>query len=164
MNRPPALTARIFVGLVVLTLGVLWTLDNLGMLDASRIIYWWPVVALGWGVIYLFGLGVRRNVNLGAFWTIIGAISLLNTFGVIHVTVFALWPVFLIVMGASMVLRGWRGTGWIHGATDSGSRPNVTVFLGGCEHKVTGQDLSSADVTAIMGAMCSTLGTLAGAR
>jgi len=153
VNRPPALTARIFVGLVVLTLGVLWTLDNLGMLDASRIIYWWPVVALGWGVIYLFGLGVRRNVNLGSFWTIIGAISLLNTLGVIHVTIFALWPVFLVVMGASMVFRGWRGTGWIKGAADSGSRPNVTVFLGGAEHKVVGQDLRSADVTAIMGAM-----------
>jgi len=92
-------------------------------------------------------------VNLGAFWTIIAAVSLLNAFGVIHVTIFGLWPVFLVVMGASMVLRGWRGTGWVQGAADSGSRPNVTVFLGGAEHKVVGQDLRSADVTAIMGAM-----------
>jgi hypothetical protein len=36
-------------GVIVLSLGVLWTLDNLGQIDASRVVRWWPAVALAWG-------------------------------------------------------------------------------------------------------------------
>ena len=153
MNERPVVPSRVLVGLIVLTLGVLWTLDNLGMLDASRIIRWWPLVALGWGLIRLLGIGVRRRVFRGAFWTIIGGVSLLNTLDVTRVTVFDLWPVFLLVIGASLVLRGWRGTSWISGSSEAGTRLNATAIMAGMERKVVSQEFRGGDVTAVLGGL-----------
>jgi predicted membrane protein len=150
MNGSRTVTARLFIGLVVLTLGVLWTLDNLGMTDASEIVRWWPLVAIAWGLLHLFGIGVRPRVNIGALWTIIGVLALLGTLGVIHFTIFALWPLFLVLIGGSLVLRGWRGTSWIQSGTSHSSQPNVTAILSGAQHKIVGQDFQGADVTAVL--------------
>src|SRR5262249_44175003 len=40
----PRLTPQVVVGLMVITLGVLFTLDNLGILDARDYIVYWPIV------------------------------------------------------------------------------------------------------------------------
>src|SRR5947209_4283289 len=100
MNDRPVITTRLFFGLVVLALGVLWTLDNLGVLDASTIVRWWPLLALGWGMMRLTGAGCPRRPAVGAFWMIVGGVALLRPLGLTHDTIADLWPVFLIAIGA----------------------------------------------------------------
>ena len=62
-RRRPPLTARLVMGLVFVTLGALWTLDNLHVLDASSILRWWPVLLLIYGLARLTGLGARRTAG-----------------------------------------------------------------------------------------------------
>lgn len=150
MNDRSPMTARVFIGLVVLTLGVLWTADNLGMLDASQIVQWWPLIAITWGLMHVLGLGARRRMISGLIWVIVGAVSLLNTLDITHVSVFDLWPMFLLVVGGSMVMRGWRGTSWVSGVTETESRINVSAFMAGSERKVVTQEFRGGDVTAVM--------------
>jgi Domain of unknown function (DUF5668) len=148
-DRSP-MTARVFIGLVVLTLGVLWTLDNLGMIDASQVVQWWPLIALTWGLMHVLGLGARRRMISGLIWVIVGGVSLLNTLDITHVSVFDLWPMFLLVVGGSMVLRGWRGTSSVSGSTDTGSRLNASAFMAASERKIVAQDFRGGDATAVM--------------
>jgi hypothetical protein len=144
------MTARVFIGLIVLTLGVLWTADNLGMLDASRIVRWWPLIALTWGLMHVLGLGARKRVIAGLIWMIVGVVFLLNALDITHVSIFDLWPLFLLVIGGSMVMRGWRGTSWVSGATDTGSRLRASAFMAGSERKVVAQDFSGGGADAVM--------------
>jgi len=151
MTERPVVGSRLIFGLVVLTLGVLWTLDNLGVLDASQILQWWPLIPLTWGVMSLTGLGCSRRPVQGAIWTVVGGVSLLHTLGLLQATVFDLWPLILIAIGASIVTRAWSGGAWVRGGRDAGSRINTFAFMAGAERKVVTQALTGGDVGAIMG-------------
>lgn len=150
MNDRSPITARVFIGLVVLTLGVLWTADNLGMLDASQVVRWWPLIAITWGLMHALGIGARRRVILGVIWVIVGVVFMLNALDITNVSIFDLWPLFLLVVGGSMVLRGWRGTSSVSASTDAGSRLNASAFMAASERKVVAQDFRGGDVTAVM--------------
>src|SRR5689334_21710890 len=107
-NRP-RLSGRMVWGLVVLTLGVLWTLDNLGQIDASRVVQWWPAVALAWGLMLLSGVNGRRRLVAGWIWTTIGALSILRPLGIADADVTSFWPLLLVFVGATLVRRAWLG-------------------------------------------------------
>jgi hypothetical protein len=87
----------------------------------------------------------------GAIWLLVGGISLLNTLGFSSASVFDLWPLFLIAIGASLVFRAWRGSGWTGGSDEGGPRLTSFAFMAGAERKVVAQDFRSGDVTAVMG-------------
>ena len=49
-------------GLILIALGALWTLSNLGRLDLVQTLRtWWPVSLVLWGVLELAGALLRRQ-------------------------------------------------------------------------------------------------------
>ena len=63
------------------------------------------------------------------------------------------WPVALILIGSSLVWRGFRsglGRG-ADGGKDPGTRMSAFAVLGGVERRYTSQEFRGGDVTAIMG-------------
>jgi hypothetical protein len=153
MNERPLVTGRLVWGLVVLTLGVLWTLDNLGQLDASQVVRWWPAVALGWGVMLLTGAGGRKRTGPGWFWTILGGLAILRPLGVASLDLFDFWPVILILVGGSLVFRAWTGRTWLEQGTETGPRLRASAFLGGAERKVITQEFASGEINAVIAGM-----------
>jgi predicted membrane protein len=150
-----AVTPRIVLGLVVIGLGVLFTLDNLGVIAAGEILRWWPALVLAFGLARLTGTCCRRSLTTGVFFSLLGALLLLSRFDFIHVDLWDFWPVMLIAVGGSMVagaLRRARGAD-VPGApgVDSGSTFSQFVVWAGIERKVSTQDFRGGDVTAIMG-------------
>jgi hypothetical protein len=145
------MNARLFFGVVVLVLGVAWTLDNLGIIDASQYLQWWPAVALGWGLLLLAGIGVRQQTVPGLFWTVIGGAALLNTLDLIHISIFHMWPLLLIAVGGSIVARAWRGEATNASGAEPGARFNTFVLMGGTERKVTSQSFRHGELSAVMG-------------
>jgi hypothetical protein len=150
MNERPLLTGRLLWGLSILTLGVLWTLDNLGQLDASRVVRWWPVLPLFWGVSLLTGLGGRRRTVPGWWWTVFGGLAILRPLGITSLEVFDFWPVIFILIGASLVYRAWTGQSLVHDGTETGARLNASVVLGGSERKVVTQEFASGEINAVI--------------
>jgi hypothetical protein len=150
MTTRPVLTGRMLWGVIVLALGVLWTLDNLGQIDASRVVRWWPAVALAWGLCLLTGMSGRRLPLAGWIWTIVGAVSLLHPLGIADINVFDLWPMLLILGGGMLVLRAWKGQPPAGTADVSGPRFDATAILAGSQRKVVSQEFSFGDVTAIL--------------
>ena len=95
----------LFIGVWITTLGVIFLLDQLGIVSAHvSFRFVWPgiLIALGlWGVF---------STNPGhRFWGVValtwGAFSLSNALGYMHFGVASLWPLILIGLGISMLLN-----------------------------------------------------------
>jgi hypothetical protein len=100
---------RLVFGVVVIVLGVLFTLDSVGLLDAGRVLRWWPVVPILYGVARLTGFNCRQNTLAGAIFTIAGALILLHDFDVIGLDPWSLfWPFVLLAVGFAMVRGSLR--------------------------------------------------------
>ena len=153
-NRLP-LTGRLVFGLVVITLGVLFTLDNLGLLSAGEILRWWPALLLAYGLIRLTGVSGRQSTVPGVIFTLAGALLLLHEFDFIQIDPWDLWPAVLVVIGGSMVVGAMRRTRGGDAPVGPGAATDSTfstfVMWSGIERKVVSLDFRGGDVTAIMG-------------
>ena len=96
------------LGIGIAALGVILILDNFGLIDASVLAPYWPILLILWGVSHLVQRFSSRRVFLGLSWIAVGAIILLNNLGVISVGIQVLWPVILVIVGGSLLLRGGR--------------------------------------------------------
>lgn len=67
----------------------------------------------------------KSNVFWGAILVIAGTLFLLDNFGIVSVNLSLLWPIFLIVLGAFILL----GRNWV--SADAGDLKEVSVPLGG---------------------------------
>lgn len=105
--RPVALssrlTPRLVFGLAVMGVGALLTLDNLGVLDARPFLRFWPVALIGIGVAKLAQPREAGQRTSGFIWLSLGVAFLLSSLGLIALD--QLWPLALLVVGASMVFR-----------------------------------------------------------
>ena len=150
MKETQRITGRMVWGLVVLTLGVLWTLDNLGQIDASQVLRWWPLVPLAWGVLLLSGMNGRKNPRAGWIWTAIGAYSILRPLGIANADVFDFWPLVLVFIGWSLFYRSWKGA---PAATSvSGPRIDASAFLAGSQRKVVTDAFTAIDINSVIAA------------
>ena len=101
-HAPPLDLSRLLLGLVVLTLGVLYLLDAAGTLDAGETIDdWWPTVIVAIGVFQLLEEPQRpvRPLILSG----IGIALLLSTADVLDSDY--VWPLVLIVVGLGILAR-----------------------------------------------------------
>src|SRR6266849_5067399 len=96
-------TSRLIIGLTVIALGVLFTLDNLGIVSARDELRWWPVALIAYGLTRLVGIGCRRGLLAGSVFTIAGVWVLLNNFHVIDRSFWDLWPILLVIWGIAIV-------------------------------------------------------------
>ncbi|HXS82455.1 MAG TPA: DUF5668 domain-containing protein [Methylomirabilota bacterium] len=151
-ERPgPRLTGRLVFGLVLVACGLMWTLQNLGVPGVDEFLRWWPAALVVYGLVRLTGLDGTRRVASGAIVTLIGAWLLGREFGIIHISIFRLWPVWMVVVGSVLVWRSMRGPGIEHDSSDRTSYPRPFAFMGGNARKVDSQELVGLEATAVMG-------------
>jgi len=145
------ITARLVFRAVLVTLGILWTLDNLGLADAEQFLQWWPALLIGYGLLRLTGLDGTRRVVSGVLFVLAGGWMLAHSLGYVHVSIFRLWPVFMIVIGASLVWRSTRGPGGTSDSSDAHAYPRPFAFMGGIVRTIESQSLVGLEATAVMG-------------
>ncbi|HEX2122768.1 MAG TPA: DUF5668 domain-containing protein, partial [Thermoanaerobaculia bacterium] len=75
------ITPRLIVGFGILTLGILWTLDNIDFLESERITQWWPLILVAIGVVRLFDRLSSRSVSVALI--IVGIMLLLDSIDLI---------------------------------------------------------------------------------
>lgn len=162
------LGGRLWIGFAVLALGVLWTLDNLDILESEPILDWWPVVLILIGLSHLSGGRGGARPVAGFVWLGVGAWLLAHNLGYVDWGIWQLWPVLLVVLGGSIVVRSLRGPSpsrWGpmraalregEQAAPAGGPPGADTFSStaiwaGVDRKVTSQSFRGGDITAIMG-------------
>jgi predicted membrane protein len=140
---------RLLLGLTVLTIGAVFLLDALGVLNADRAIdHWWPVVIVAGGLLTL----AERPPALmrGTILTGIGVVLLLFTTDLLHRNAWNyVWPAVVIILGLVIVLR-WRGRAVITGANEEDVVRSTAVF-GGPNLVCTSRQFAGAWLTAVFG-------------
>jgi predicted membrane protein len=141
---------QLILGLVIVSLGVLLTLDTLGMADARDYIRFWPagLIAIGLGKLWE-GRHSHSGVLGGMVLTGIGAWLLLNEFDILRANVWELWPIFLVLFGVSIV---WRSLSGRRAApNDNNSVLSAVAVLSGVNRGNNSATFRGGDLTAIMG-------------
>jgi predicted membrane protein len=96
---------HLFSGLVFVTVGAVFLLGNMGILDVDRIIRFWPVILIAAGLFKIVESGEDYAQSGGIFWVVVGGLFLLGNLGILRVAFRDLWPVVLIGIGALMLWR-----------------------------------------------------------
>lgn len=165
-------------GVVLLIVGLAFLLSNLGVLPIEEIRRYWPVILIVWGAGLALGYGGRFGRGLGpgfgihrllwgGMWMVTGGLLLLQNFGYIHGDVWqVIWPVMLIFLGISFLLRKrWQGLppggqGVSAGGLGSGpssplggganSLDEATIF-GGVNRRIDSQDFEGGRLSSVFG-------------
>lgn len=142
-----------WLGLVFLTLGSLWLLDNLGFVDSAPIVRLWPVVLIVFGIARLTGVFGPRRPVWGAMLTGAGSLLLLNSLGMINFGFDELWAVALVFIGSMILYRSYRGQQERTSSTSASEKLNVVAVMGGVVRKIESPAFRGGEVTAVMGSV-----------
>jgi hypothetical protein len=96
---------RLLLGIGLAAAGLLFTLDNVDLIDAEEWFRWWPALVVAFGV-GLIATGTTAAQHIGGIvWTAIGAWLLLDNLGLVRFDPWDLWPLGLVAGGVALVLR-----------------------------------------------------------
>ncbi|MDK2931825.1 MAG: hypothetical protein PWR07_1956 [Bacillota bacterium] len=134
----------ILLGLLILTLGIVWLLRNLGVVEADiggLIATYWPALLIIWGLDAIFSAvsphsnGGSRSQGVfsasgifGLVLVILGVVIIGRNLGLYHVDLSiiwrVLWPIVIILIGWSLI-RGSSAAGGTYWAVMSGIERKV---------------------------------------
>ncbi len=164
-------------GVLLVAVGVLFTLDNFGVLRAGDVFDYWPLVLVGVGLARIFGGSPRQRLG-GSIVALAGCLMLLRTLHLLWFRLHDLWPFFLVLAGGLLVWQAMRprpasgGAGGDVGARamdglragleasepwrdrdpqESGSVLHEFAFMGGGDRVVRSQEFRGGKVDAILG-------------
>lgn len=145
---------QLIIGLIVITLGVLYMLENLGIIEAQNYIKFWPVLIVLYGTSRIIQCETVPQKMWGVFWVLVGGLWVLDKADVIYFSIWDLWPLIFVVLGISLIWRTSRrdrvtGIGAAYG--DGNSTINALAMMGGFKRMNDSQDFRGGEITAIMG-------------
>ena len=142
------LTGQLITGLVLAALGILFTLDNLDVLEARDFLRYWPVIFIVVGISQIAQARSPSGTIGGSIWILIGGVMLGERLELIS-NVFRFWPVLLIAVGGYVV---WQSMNRREApAGDRANRLSAVAVLGGVDRRVIASNFVGGDVTAVMG-------------
>ena len=147
----PRVTVQALFGLMVIAVGVLFTLDNLEIIDARDYLQYWPagLVAIGLLKLYQAARSGRGWVG-GLIFVSIGAWMLIERIVYFRIDARQLMPLFLVFLGGYMVWRGFGGRSRTRGP-DPEADFSALAIMGGVVRRSNAQNFRGADLTAVMG-------------
>jgi predicted membrane protein len=155
MDAPPLkprarFTPQVLLGLVVIVAGVLFTLDNLGVVDAEQYLQYWPSALVAVGLLKLWHVREGQGWVGGFFLVLLGGWMLLERVVAIRISLHDLWPLLFVFFGGYMVWKGLGGVGPAR-ASDGRNRFSALAIMSGVVRRSNTQTFQGADLTAIMG-------------
>jgi predicted membrane protein len=150
---------RLFFGTIVLLLGILFLLQNLGIFYVTRLWQFWPVILIAFGIGRLVDARDWHRKLWGGTLCGIGVIFLANNLGYLPWNVWALlWPAWLIFWGIVILARGfgkqgfWSRNTFMHdvSASSEDSLSAIAVF-GGINRRVQSQNFQGGEAVAVFG-------------
>jgi predicted membrane protein len=143
----------IFFGGIVVAVGFLLLLDNLGFVRFHDIWQYWPVLLVAFGVSRIVDSHTPSGYIWGGVVALAGAFLLLDKLDIIVFNFAVVWPVLLIAFGISVLVRALERNRFTAGAPLSAS-PMVGshAFFSDNKSGSDTQDFHGGQATAIFGA------------
>lgn len=151
-------------GGVIITVGVVFLLDNLGIIHFNDIWQYWPAILIIFGLVRITEAHGSAAIIWGGAVAGIGALLLADNLNLITFNWNLVWPILLIAWGLIILFKPWhwRGAPVIDPGPSAasaapsavGSDPStislVTIFGGG-RRQVDSQDFRGGEITATFG-------------
>ena len=109
------MTSQVVLGFLVIAMGLLFLLDNLGILDMHRAFSFWPTLFIVVGTVKLCDTATPGGRLVGAVLLGIGLLLTLDRMDIIEFSWRAVWPLALIGLGALMLVKAARGRRMVAG-------------------------------------------------
>lgn len=146
------LTPQLMMGLLIIAVGLIFTLDNMGIADVRSYLRYWPAGLIAIGLLKLQQTRGGDGAFGGLLFIAGGAWLLLESLEIVHVSIWDMWPMVLVFFGASMVWQGIRGRSCrANPTTDASATVSGLAVLGGFTHGNNSRNFKGGDLTAIMG-------------
>ena len=144
-------TPQLFVGLIVILVGVLMTLDNLQVIEAERYFRFWPAGLIALGLIKVWNSRDGFGGSFGGFmFIVIGTWLLLEQTALVRLSFWDMWPALLVLFGLFLVWQGLSGPRR-RPVGDSNTHVSATAVLGGVARGNNSPAFRGGDLTAVMG-------------
>lgn len=144
-------TSQVVFGLMIVVLGILFTLDNLDVIHAGDYLRYWPAGLVAIGLLKLY-TAVRDGHGWasGTIFIVVGTWMLLN--GILYFTINLreLLPLTLVAFGGYLVWRGFGGQRRER-PSDGQASFSALAIMGGVARRSSSQAFTGADLTAVMG-------------
>ncbi|HEU5162480.1 MAG TPA: DUF5668 domain-containing protein [Thermoanaerobaculia bacterium] len=141
--------ARMVTGLLVLGVGVVFLLDQMGVEEAEDLFEWWPVAFLALGLAAL----LNRSYLGALIWFAAGTILLLPRLGFPEVEIgeaLAIWPLLISVGGIALVRQALRPLPKTVFGEDAAIF-RAGAFMSGNAHSIGSRDFAGGEAVAFMG-------------
>jgi hypothetical protein len=158
------------LGILVIALGLLFLLDNLGIVDFRRALAFWPLAFIVGGVVKLFDTRSRNGYVVGVVLIAVGATMMLNRLGLFYFDWHTMWPLVMIGLGGLVVFRAVTARrtsapplkdgpdiaalgamGAPKDEADSAGVVDVTAILASVERRIVTPAFRGGEVNAILG-------------
>lgn len=155
-KSPLRLSPQFILGLLIVILGVMFTLDNLEIIDARDFLRYWPVLLIIYGLAKILQPETRSSRFWGIVIAFVGAALFVDKLDIFYFRLWDFWPLLLVALGVTMILRA-RARGTSTGlmtneqVEDRGNFVNAAAFLGGTRRNVFTSDFRGGELTAVMG-------------
>ena len=149
-NRNP--NAGLIPGAIILAVGAIFLLNNLGYVQARHLLDFWPVLLIFAGIVKIFD-PYRRA--WGVILLFFGSLLLMDQMGIRHFGWGELWPLLLIAVGGVAMwsaIKARKLAGDLH-VDDGDPRTtlNESAIFGGIEKRLNGKDFRGGQLHAMFG-------------
>ena len=145
------ITPRLIIGFGILALGMLWTLDNLDVLQSEPITRWWAVLLVLIGATQIFN---RRTSKVGpVVLMLVGALLLLDEARFIDFDLGDLIPLAIALLGAKLIWEAVtrRRDRDAQAISDADSVIHAFAMMAGVKRQSVSPQFRGGDANAIMG-------------
>ncbi len=163
MSRLTRGTRGLIFGMLVVIAGVTLLLDQMNLIDASRVFQFWPLALIAWGISILLSCQGSGRRFWGGFLILAGIGLQLQELGFQRIRIETLWPLFIIAVGVLLVIQAfgkgreplnrWKSKPYQKGQqfNTDGSHVICTSIFGAGEHQVSSRNFQSGEMTSIFG-------------
>ncbi|MGK5079069.1 LiaI-LiaF-like domain-containing protein [Janthinobacterium sp. HLX7-2] len=109
-NKPQMHSAsQIVLGVLVIGLGLLFLLDNLGFINVRHTFRFWPTLLVIFGLLKISQSHTRSSYIVGGVMVLLGVSWTLKAMGFFYFNWSMLWPLVIIAVGVSVVSKSLPG-------------------------------------------------------
>src|SRR5579872_1184564 len=148
----------VIFAILIIGLGVLLFLDNIGLFRFHDIWRFWPVAPIAIGVAKLLDTKGIAGQIWAAMWILVGAAFLLDNLGIWQLRWGAIWPLALVAFGIGTLvnsLEHQRASGGPVIGSSQGSTSDKTLrewaTFGGIKRRVDTNDFQGGEMVAVFG-------------
>ncbi len=139
--------SRLVIGVSLIAAGVLFTLDNFGIIEIGNLWRFWPVVLVAVGVTKL----ISRSLLSGLALVTVGGLFLARNFGMLHFRLSYLLPLIFVFIGLRIVFAQRPGARTWDATTNPGGTLNEWAVFGGGERRIVSPNFQGGQANAVFG-------------